>query len=183
MSRIVWSHTLNKIIFYGLFVVCFKQIQNTVGNPEVFSEFKRMNGWIKYVLCISLDGIVSGACYCTPSITRVFSLQECVLAAFVVSSEDMLWQYCSLRIPGTFVGCSVRYGGNRRQDHRWAKCGCCSCVNLKAYKKFFFKFQCQSEALTAKMKVYLAVCVLICGKHAVQCGIFRALSTLIESAS
>ena len=68
--------------------------------------------------CTSLDGIVSGTCYCTPSITRVFSLQACVLAALIVSSKDMLWQYCSLRIAGTYVGCIVGYGGNRREDHR-----------------------------------------------------------------
>jgi hypothetical protein len=34
------------------------------------------------------------------------------------------------------------------------------------------------------MKVlYLAVCGLICGKHAVQSGMFRAFITLIEFAS
>jgi hypothetical protein len=138
LTRTVWNHTLNQIIFSGLFVFCFNQIQNTVGNPEAFSEFKRMNGWTKYVSCTSLDGIVSGTCYCTPVVTRGFSLQACELAALVFSSKSMLWQYCSLRTAGTFVACMLRYGGDRRQDHRWGRCSWCSCVHLKAYKKFFF---------------------------------------------
>jgi hypothetical protein len=50
-----------------------------------------------YMSCTSLNGIVSVACYCAPLITRVFSLQACILAALVVRSKSMLWQYCSLR--------------------------------------------------------------------------------------
>lgn len=137
LTRIVWSHTLNQI-FSGLFVVCFNPNTKYNRKPKAFSECKCMNWWTKYVSCTSLDGIVSGACYCTPLITRVFSVQACVLAALVVSSKSMLWQYCSLLAVGTFVGCIVRYGFDRREDHRWEKCDRCTCVKLQAYKIVLF---------------------------------------------
>jgi len=50
------------------------------------------------VSCTSFDGIVSATCCCSPLITRAFSLQACVLAALVVGTKSMLWQYCSLRV-------------------------------------------------------------------------------------
>jgi len=87
----------------GAFVVCFNPNTKTVGNPEAFAEFKRMNGCTNYVPCTSRDGIVSGTCYCPPLYTRVCigsiscQLEKCVVAVLFVVSRDFRWLRCTLR--------------------------------------------------------------------------------------